>query len=255
MTGRGDTIQVIRTPEGVAFSLVLAGPMVRFLAWLIDCLCIWGLLSIAGGLFKALSAFSSEAGMAFYILISFVVSIGYAILLEWFNNGQTFGKKLLRLRVMDRSGLKLQFGQVVVRNLLRTVDSLPYFYLIGGIACLLNRKFQRLGDLAAHTIVVRNPKVSVPDIDRLFTDKYNSFRAYPHLVARFRQHVSPSDAALGLEALIRRNQLDAKARIDLFEQVAGFYRTIVAFPAEATDGLSDERYVRNLVDIVYRPNQ
>jgi uncharacterized RDD family membrane protein YckC len=255
MTGRRDTIQVIRTPEGVAFSLVLAGPMVRFLAWLIDCLCIWGLLSIAGGLLKVLSAFSSEAGMAFYILISFVVSIGYAILLEWFNNGQTFGKKLLRLRVMDRSGLKLQFGQVVVRNLLRTVDSLPYFYLIGGIACLLNRKFQRLGDLAAHTIVVRNPKVSVPDIDQLFPDKYNSFRAYPHLVARFRQHVSPSDAALGLEALIRRNQLDAKARIDLFEQVADFYRTIVAFPAEATDGLSDERYVRNLVDVVYRPNQ
>ncbi len=252
MANRRDNILTVRTPEGVEFSLVLAGPVVRFLAWLIDCLCIWGMLSLVGALVKALSSVSSDVGMAFYIMASFVVSMGYAILFEWYRHGQTLGKRMLRLRVMDRKGLKLQFSQVVVRNLLRVVDSLPYCYLVGGVACLANRKFQRLGDLAAHTIVVRNPKISIPDIDKLFPDKYNSLRGYPHLVARLRQNISAADAALGLQALVRRDELEAGARIALFKTLADHYRVIVPFPPETTEGLSDERYVRNVVDVIYR---
>lgn len=252
MAHRRDNTLTVRTPEGVEFSLVLAGPVVRFLAWLIDCLCIWGMLSLVGALVRALSSVSSDVGMAFYILASFVVSMGYGILFEWFRNGQTLGKRMLRLRVMDRKGLKLQFSQVVVRNLLRVVDSLPYCYLVGGMACLVNRRFQRLGDLAAHTIVVRHPKISIPDIDKLFPDKYNSLRGYPHLVARLRQNLPAGDAALGLQALVRRDQLEPAARMALFKSLAGHYGAIVGFPAEATEGLSDERYVRNVIDVVYR---
>jgi uncharacterized RDD family membrane protein YckC len=252
MSHRGDNNLRIRTPEGVEFSLILAGPLVRFLAWLIDCLCIWGMLGMAGGLLNSVSAVSRDLGSAFYILASFLISIGYGILCEWYRNGQTPGKQMLRLRVMDRKGLKLQFGQVVMRNLLRAVDSLPYFYLVGGATCLFSRKFQRLGDLAAHTIVVRNPKFVLPDIDRLFPDKYNSLRNYPHLVGRLRQNLSADDAMLGLQALVRRDQIAPEARLALFKALADHYKTIVAFPAEASQGLSDERYVRNLVDLVYR---
>jgi len=242
----------VRTPEGVEFSLTLAGPVVRSLAWMIDCLCIWGTLSLAGKLLKVFALVSSDVGMAFYILASFVISIGYSILFEWYRNGQTPGKQMLRLRVMDRKGLKLQFSQVVVRNLLRAVDSLPYCYLIGGVTCLVNEKFQRLGDLAAHTIVVRHPKNAIPDINKLFPDKYNSLRDYPHLVARLRQNLSADDAAIGLQALVRRDEVEPEARMTLFRELATHYRAIVDFPAEATEGVSDERYVRNVIDVVYR---
>ena len=79
---------------------------------------------------------------------------------EWRWRGQTIGKRLLRLRVVDAEGMRLQFNQIVTRNLLRFVDSLPAFYFVGGLACWLSPKCQRLGDIAANTIVIRNPRVA-----------------------------------------------------------------------------------------------
>ena len=85
---------------------------------------------------------------------------------------------------MDEQGLRLKFSQVVIRNLLRPVDGLPLAYLLGGLACLISKRAQRLGDLAAGTIVVRHPTIFQPDLDQLMAGKYNSFRDYPHLEAR-----------------------------------------------------------------------
>jgi hypothetical protein len=140
----------------------------------------------------------------------------------------------------------------VIRNLLRFVDSLPGIYLVGGLASLLNRRAQRLGDFAANTIVVRHPKIADPDLDQLLAGKFNSFRRYPHLEARLRQRVSPKEAAVALQALLRRDELEPAPRVELFEELAGLFRAKVEFPQEATDGLSDEQYVRNVVDIVFR---
>jgi hypothetical protein len=161
------------------------------------------------------------------------------------------GKRLLHLRVMDEQGLKLQFSQVVIRNLLRIVDSLPALYLVGGIASLTSRKCQRLGDLAAGTIVIRTPKVHLPDLEQLGTEKFNSLAAYPHLVARLRQKVSREEGAIALRALIRREELDPTARLELFRELATLFRSQVAFPGEAVDGVSDERYVRNVVELLF----
>jgi hypothetical protein len=83
--------------------------------------------------------------------------------------------------------------------------------------------------------------------------KYNSLRDYPHLEARLRQRVSPREAGLALQALLRRNQLDSQARLDLFEQMAAHFRSLVLFPAEACEGITAEQYVRNVVDVLFRP--
>ena len=189
--------------------------------------------------------------MALTILSGFVISIGYGICCEWYWQGQTVGKRLLQLRVVDEQGLKLQFSQVVIRNLLRIVDSLPALYLVGGIASLTSRKCQRLGDLAAGTIVVRTPRVSLPNLEQLGTEKFNSLAAYPHLVARLRQKVSREEGAIALRALIRREELDPAARLELFRELATLFRSQVAFPGEAVDGVSDERYVRNVVELLF----
>ena len=195
---------------------------------------------------------SSDLHNALRILAFFVVQIGYGMVCEWFWRGQTVGKRLLRLRVMDAQGLRLQFSQVVMRNLLRFVDLLPVCYMVGGLASLFNSRAQRLGDFVADTIVVRAPKIAEPDLDQLLAGKYNSLREYPHLEARLRQRVSPQEAGLALQALIRRDQLDLQARITLFEQMAALFRSLVAFPPEAWEGISPEQYIRNVVDIVFR---
>jgi uncharacterized RDD family membrane protein YckC len=242
----------IKTPEGIAFSLHLAGPVTRFLAWAIDLGVILVLTYVINQLFGILGLISRDLARAASILGYFAISIGYGIGTEWYWRGQTLGKRLLRLRVMDSQGLRLQFSQIVIRNLLRFVDALPAFYLVGGLVCLISRHAQRLGDVAANTIVVWSPYLPEPNLDQVMSDKYNSFRDYPHLGARLRQNVTPKEAGIALQALLRRDELNPQERIALFRDMASHFRTVVEFPQEATDGISDEQYIRNVVDILFR---
>jgi uncharacterized RDD family membrane protein YckC len=240
----------VRTPEGIEFSILLAGPVVRFLAWGIDMACISLVAGTVGALLRLFSILSLDLGMALVILANFIISAGYGIGCEWLWRGQTVGKRVLRLRVVDEQGLKLQFSQVVVRNLLRVVDGIPIFYMAGGAACLLSAKSQRLGDIAASTIVVRNPEISLPEMERPDDDKFNSLAEYPHLAARLRQKVGHDDLAIALRAILRRDELEPAARLELFGELAGHFRSLVRFPHEAVDGVTDERYVRNVVEVV-----
>ncbi|MDY6854104.1 MAG: RDD family protein [Thermodesulfobacteriota bacterium] len=242
----------IKTPEGVVFSLNLAGPITRFLAWVIDLSTIIALFTFVNILPKIIGIVSYDLASAFSVMIYFIVSIGYGITLEWYWKGQTIGKRVLQLRVMDEQGLRLQFSQIVVRNLLRFVDNLPIFYMVGGLACLISSRAQRLGDLAANTIVVWTPPISEPNLDHILSDKYNSFHEYPHLEARLRQRSSVQEANVALKAMFRRNELDPSERIQLFKEIAEYFRSVVKFPQGATDGLSDEQYIRNVVDVLFR---
>jgi uncharacterized RDD family membrane protein YckC len=243
---------IVRTPEGILFPLLLAGPVTRFLAWLVDWVCVMIFTQLFSLAVSLTAAVSPGVAMLLMMIGYFVISIGYGMALEWFWRGQTIGKRFLRLRVMDAQGLRLHPSQIVIRNLLRAVDALPLFYLTGGLACLLTRRAQRLGDLAANTIVVRQPKTAQPDLDQLLAGKFNSFREHPHLVARLRQRVAPAEARLALQALLRRDELEPMARVKLFGELTSRFRTFVPFPAETTDGLSDEQYVRNVADILFR---
>lgn len=243
---------IIRTPEGIVFSQLLAGPVVRFLACFIDQLCIQVILTVMGTVMSFMMVLSFNFAVAFYVIGYFIISIGYGILLEWVWRGQTIGKRLLRLRVMDVEGLRLQFNQIVVRNLLRFVDSLPGFYFVGGVTCWLNSKCQRLGDIAANTMVVRNPRLSEPDLDQALAGKFNSLRQFPHLVARLRQNVTAAEADIALQSLLRREEFDPVSRVELFGDLAAHFQAKVQFPAEATDGVADEQYIRNVVDVIYR---
>lgn len=243
---------VIRTPEGIVFSQRLAGPVTRFLAWFIDQLVVVVILVVVGLLLSLLKIFTEGIASAFSVIGWFVVGVGYGIFFEWSWRGQTIGKKLFRLRVVDVEGMRLQFNQIVVRNLLRFVDELPFFYFVGGVACWLNPKCQRLGDLAANTVVVRSPRVHEPDLDQLLAGKFNSLRQYPHLVARLRQNASPAEAGLALQTLLRRDEFEPLARVEVFNDLAAHFRAKVEFPPDATDGVADEQYVRNVVDVLYR---
>jgi uncharacterized RDD family membrane protein YckC len=235
------------------FSLLLAGPVTRFLAWVLDLVCILVILLAVNTVVGMLQLVSLDVAQALSILLFFSISIGYTMALEWFWRGQTVGKKLFRLRVVDAEGRRLHASQIVIRNLVRAVDILPGLYLVGGLACLLSQRAQRLGDLAANTVVVRSPKIAQPDLDQIMAGKFNSLRDFPHLEARLRQRVSPAEAGVALQAVLRRDLLGAEERTALFSEIAEGFRAKVAFPSAAVAGLADEQYVRNVVDVIYRP--
>jgi len=239
----------IRTPEGVTFSLTLAGPASRFLAYMLDLCCISVLSETAQ---KVTGVFGADFGAALRVLLFFVISVGYGILCEWYWRGQTVGKRMLRLRVVDRQGLRLQPSQIITRNLLRFADGLPAFYLLGGLTSLVNRQGQRLGDIAANTVVVRNAELRQPDLDPVSKGRFNSLAQYPHLAARLRQRVSPKTANVAMQALLRRDQFDPGARVELFGELAQYFRKQVEFPADAIEQLADEPYVRNVVEILFQ---
>src|SRR5258706_5913559 len=164
----------IRTPEGVTFSLTLAGPASRFLAFLLDFCCISALAEVVQKITDGFGLIGADFGSALRVLLYFVISMGYGIVCEWYWRGQTVGKRMLRLRVVDRQGVRLQPSQIITRNLLRFADGLPAFYLLGGLTSLVNRQGQRLGDIAANTVVGRTPELRPPDLDPVSEGRFNS---------------------------------------------------------------------------------
>jgi uncharacterized RDD family membrane protein YckC len=242
----------IRTPEGVVFALLIATPVQRYLALIVDMAAITVISSVLGTVLKIFSLVSSDLAVGLSIVFGFICQIMYPICMEWFWKGRTLGKWLMGLQVMDVQGLKLQASQIVIRNILRFIDILPAVYLLGGVSAFISRKGQRLGDIAANTIVIYHPPVTAPDLSIIEISKYNTFREYPHLAARLRQSVMPLEAQAVLSALIRRQNIAVKERGSLFESIRRHFENKVTFPAEAVEGLSDEQYVRNLADILYQ---
>ncbi len=243
----------IRTPEGVVFSQPLASPVTRFLAYGVDLVIISLMQATLREGLQLMVVISEDIAVAVQIALFFVLSIGYPILLEWLWSGQTVGKRVVGLRVIDEGGLGLKGTQIVVRNLMRAVDAIPAFYFVGGLACLLSKRSQRLGDLAAGTLVVRSPRSRAPRIqDLLGRMYYNCFREHPHLEARLRQRVSPEEGQMVMHALARRDDFEPEERVRLFGEMADYFREMVTFPPEDLAGMTDEQYLRNVADTVFR---
>ncbi len=262
MLGKTTSIEV-RTPEGVTFEIPIASPFSRCLALAIDIAVIFALTilfsQVIGALKIMLSGIpvlgrvASDFGSGALILLQFLLAIGYGMATEWLWSGQTLGKRMMKLRVIDERGLPLGLKQVIIRNLFRLLDMMPStFYLLGGVSCLFTRRCQRIGDIAAGTLVIRETEVATPEIGELLSAGKNSFATLPHLEARLRQRTTPEEARIVLDAVIRRNELSPEARLELFSTLADYFRELVAFPDEITIGLSDEQYIRNVVDTLFR---
>ena len=141
------------TPEGVTLELVLAGLGSRFLARLLDTVIQVSLifaLAIAIGV-SGSPGWSRAVGS----VAAFVVVFAYDIILETLNNGRTVGKLAAGIRVVGRNGEPVRFLASAVRNIARIVDFLPLLYLTGTISIIATQRSQRVGDLAAGTLVAR----------------------------------------------------------------------------------------------------
>lgn len=241
----------IRLPEGVAFSLPLAGPVSRCLAFLIDLAIISALSAGFERLMTPLRALEQDVAVALIIVFYLACWMLYGMLSEYYWYGQTVGKWLLGVRVVESTGLELQFHQVAIRNLVRVVDLFPMLGLTAGIAMFFNRRLQRLGDLAAGTVVVRNQRPPLPNIEALVRGRFNSLMPHQWLCARLRQLTPAEAGAIAVEALMRRDTLEDRARVAIFDELGTYFRRLVEFPVEDTEQLSSEQYVRNVIEILY----
>jgi uncharacterized RDD family membrane protein YckC len=143
----------IATPEGVSLELVLAGVGSRFVARLLDTL------------IQAVIIFALELGIyatsapgvvrALARVLLFLVIFAYDIPFEVFNRGRTIGKVAAGIRVVGDLGEPVHFFTSAIRTILRVVDFLPVFYIAGVVSMVATQRDQRLGDLAAGTLVVR----------------------------------------------------------------------------------------------------
>ncbi|MGB2247973.1 MAG: RDD family protein [Alcanivorax sediminis] len=140
----------IETPEGTLLTLSLAGPVPRAMAYGIDLvirLVVFGILSAIVGVF-------GNVGTGMLLISLFLLEWFYPTLFEAFRHGQTPGKKFMGIAVVHSNGTPLSFNGSLIRNLLRTADAFPLFYFLGFISTLISPRFQRLGDMAANSVVI-----------------------------------------------------------------------------------------------------
>jgi uncharacterized RDD family membrane protein YckC len=181
---------IIETPERVPLEFALASIGNRFLAVAIDhfiqylsiILIAWLFLSVAGigssEITEAPDRLLTEMPkwtIAILIIVLFLVFAGYFIAFEWLWNGQTPGKRLLRLRVIRDDGRPLTLWEAIARNLLRICDAAPGFivpvYSVGLIVIFLSGRDQRLGDIFAGTVVVRESSDEAPTFAETFSTR------------------------------------------------------------------------------------
>jgi uncharacterized RDD family membrane protein YckC len=163
-----DTSVRLVTPERVEFRYPLAGPFRRAISYLIDMAVMASLMAV-GFFVMTVLTLGTPSGLGLILAFIFFLTWGYGGFCEGFFNGQTVGKRALGIRVMTTEGVPITGSQAALRNLIGVVDGpMGFLYLIGFSSMLLTRRFQRMGDLAAGTmVVVEEPRYSskVPRVE------------------------------------------------------------------------------------------
>lgn len=235
----------IATPEGVDLQLTLAGVGSRFTSALVD-LAIQLALVIAFALvfFVGLDSIVGGGGFggAVFGVLSFLLFAGYDIVFEVFASGRTPGKRLNGLRVVRSDGSPVGFLTSAVRNVLRLIDILPTMYLVGIVSILATRRNQRLGDLAAGTLVVRERLGAGPAGWR--PDALAAPVAEPAWASWDVSGITSDEVVTVRRFLDRRHELTYEARSRLGDELADALRPRVPGLPEAVRG---ESFLEQLV--------
>ena len=173
-----DEVLIIETPERVPLHFGLASIGNRFLACALDHtiqVMVLAVIVISGLIIANVASLENAIASApkwvyaVMILLAFLIFSGYFAFFEWMWSGQTPGKRWLKLRVIREDGRPITFWEAAVRNLLRTFDMMPApFYSIGLISVFVNGRDQRVGDMVAGTVVVRERETEAPPFAQVF---------------------------------------------------------------------------------------
>ncbi len=252
-------LDFIETPEHVLLERRLAGIGSRFLAGLLDSLIIAGIyvlliiIAVVSGLVAFFGTDSWAEDMATWsfallVVVFFLVYWGYFVFFEMGTNGQSPGKKWQNIRVVKDGGGAITFTDVAVRNLLRAVDGIA-FYGVAGVCMFVSRKAQRLGDLAAGTVLV--------------SEKASDYSAGSggRSPAQWEQEatagalrttgLSPEEYRILMNYWVRRSELTLEARHRLLQTVV---RPILTRGEQHPPNESGEELERQLAKLIYEAN-
>ncbi|MFC1759364.1 RDD family protein [Planctomycetota bacterium] len=224
------TIQIV-TPENISFQYEVAGPFRRLPAFLID-FAIRAIVLFVLSFALAMLAFFDELMIALLLVTWFVMEWFYGALFETYWNGQTIGKRLVGIRVLSYDGQPINGLQGVMRNVLRAADLMPIVPpsafggdlqiaiptgLIAILVPIFNRRYQRLGDLVAGTIVVVEERKWSPTITKVEDPRIPQLAALLPVTLRLSSKMNRAISAF----VERRKYLSPGRRHEIARHIAG----------------------------------
>ncbi len=226
----------LEIPENVRLGFRLAGPGTRLGAYLLDLAvrfaALYGIVTV---LSVALLPFATTGlPVGVYFVVAFLLEWGYGCFFETWWNGQTPGKRAFGLRVIKTEGYAIGFSEAMIRNLLRAADFVPLLYAAGFLTAMTNPRLQRIGDLVAGTMVVRERRP-------ILAGELDGLADYPPFPPEaFRHRYRPSEKTLEtIESLFRRRYELAPSRLD---EIA----LILAEPlGKRLDSFEDRKFARD----------
>jgi uncharacterized RDD family membrane protein YckC len=235
----------METPEGVTMTVPLAGVGSRFvsaaIAWTIQIL-----LTVAAFVVFLGFGVGGGAGGGLFALAVFVIFLVYDVAFEVLAGGRTPGKRWTGLRVVRSGGQPVGFVASTIRNLLRLVDILPGVYLVGIVSILVTKRNQRLGDLAADTVVARAPRKAA-------RAQTSESALLPSALAAWDVSAVTSEELATIRAFLeRRHALEWGARRELARTMAERLRPRVGgvSPEDpAADAASDEVFLERVARV------
>jgi uncharacterized RDD family membrane protein YckC len=238
---------VVATPERVSFSYETANLGSRFVAQVIDLAALLVMLLGLLGTATAAEALTRNSTIPILLMLvgGFAIFWGYFVVSEAVWSGQTLGTRALRLRAVDVRGGPISVSQALIRNLVRIVDFLPGYYVVGAIAIFVTLRNQRLGDLAAGTVVVRERQaVSLRDLDS------GPAPGTPAPAPSWGRRLEPQLRRFVIAYAGRRGELPPGRRAELAAQIEPALTAVLpdlvsrSGPLAALDQLADEESAR-----------
>ncbi|MGI8726297.1 MAG: RDD family protein [Solirubrobacterales bacterium] len=242
----------VSTPEGTDIEITLAGLGSRMLARMLD-LFLGGLLAlgVAVVIGLVLAAIGAPVGLAFATGAGFIffVLLGYDVYFEVTRGGQTPGKRKLSVRVLDTEGGPVSVRASLARNALRLIDDFGTFFIAGTIAIARSARNQRLGDMAAGTLVVEVAGAGAAAAHRELTISLGAVRILERAEAWDTSAVGEEDLDAARALLERRSALAAADRGRLARKIGERIRTQLVGPE---DDLDDEQLLEVVVALKAR---
>ncbi len=223
----------IESPEKIVFHYSIAKTGVRIAAYIVDVIVQFMVIAVliiffmlfgfidAGAATRTFDQGFVYLAIAFFYLLYFFFQWGYFVFFEMFKQGQSPGKRTMKIRVIKSNGEPLDFSTIVLRNLIRSVDNFPVFHFMGGLISILDKKSRRLGDLVAGTLVVREITfdLSEPSYETRFTTPRRQDSSL-----RFSNRLNEQELFIIRKFLKERDNLTEDKQVELAEKLAARVR-------------------------------